>query len=340
MVATNNEVSTCPTVDTQAVFNFNYNTILGFSETTTFSASGVPAGATVNFSPTSLSTDGSFTMTIGNIGATMEGEYTITVTGTSASVTETVDVLLKNTCTQIECNTYASAQNLNLAIVDGSGGTPGQPFATNVITVPDLGSPIESITVNVDVTHTYISDLLVRIIHPDGATFVDVWSGNCGSNANFDVTFDDMAAAIACGSPTNGTYAPANPLTAFNGLDTAGDWTILLADFFAQDTGNLNDWSITICTEQPLSVDEFGADEFAIFPNPNQGEFTIKMTSGSNEDIKVNVYDIRGRSIFNSRYTNTGQFSEVVSLNNVQSGMYLVTVSDGDKRTTKKIIVE
>lgn len=340
MVSTNNEISTCPTIDTEAVFNFNYNTIMGFSETTTFSASGVPAGATVNFAPPSLGADGSFTMTIGNLGATMQGEYTITVTGTSATVTETVDVLLKNTCTQIECDTFASAQNLNLAIADGSGGNPGTPFATNIITVPDLGAPIESVTVNVDVSHTFVSDLLVRIIHPDGTNFVDVWVGDCGNNVDFDVTFDDMAPTIACASPTTGTYAPTNPLSAFAGLDTAGDWTVLIADFFAADTGVLNDWSITLCTEQPLSVEEFGADEFAIFPNPNQGEFTIKMTSGSNQDIQVDVFDIRGRSIFNSRYTNTGQFSEVVSLNNVQSGMYLVTVTDGDKRTTKKIIVE
>ncbi|SDR69064.1 Por secretion system C-terminal sorting domain-containing protein [Formosa sp. Hel1_31_208] len=340
LVSANNEISSCPTVDNQVVFNFSYNTILSFTETTTFSASGAPAGATVTFSPTSLSADGDFTMTVGNLGATAEGEYTITVTGTSATVTESTDVLLKNTCTEVVCDPFASATNLNLAIVDGNAGNPGTPFLTNILTLPDLGAPIESISVNVDVSHTFVSDLIVRIIHPDGVTFVDVWNGNCGSNANFDVTFDDTAPAITCASPTTGTYAPTNPLSAFAGLATAGDWTILIADFFAADTGQLNDWSITVCTEQPLSVAEFGSDEFLIFPNPNQGEFTIKLNSSSNEDIIVDVYDIRGRRIFNNTYVNNADFNEVVRLNNVQSGMYLVTVSDGDKKTTKKIIVE
>ena len=169
---------------------------------------------------------------------------------------------------------------------------------------------------------------------------MDVWNGNCTDNDDFDITFDDNGATLACGSPTNGTFVPANPLSAFNGLEAAGDWTILLADFFGGDVGTLNDWALEICAEQELSVSEFDTNDFSIFPNPNKGEFTIKLNSSSNEDINVDVFDIRGRRIFSNAYENNADFSEVVRLNNVQSGMYLVTVSDGNNKTTKKIIVE
>lgn len=341
LTANNSPIMSCPTTDTQVVFDLSYTAISGFSETTSFTASGAPAGATVSFSPTSLNDTGSFTMTVGNLGATALGEYTITVTGTSSpgNVVETVDVLLKNTCTTIVCDPYDSPQNLNLAIVDGNAGNPGMPFTTHVINIPDLAT-IESLTVNVDVTHTYVSDLIVRIIHPDGTTFVDVWNGDCGSNDNFDITFDDNGATLACGSPTVGTFVPGEALSLFNGMEAQGDWTILLADFFAQDTGNLNDWSLTICSEQSLSTEEFSVEDFSIFPNPNEGEFTVKLNSNSGNDINIDVFDIRGRRIFNNSYANNADFSEVVRLNNVQSGIYLVTVSDGDKKTTKKIIVE
>jgi subtilisin-like proprotein convertase family protein len=334
------ELLTCPTTDTQAVFNFSYTTTLGFSETTTFSATGVPAGATTTFSPTSLNADGSFSLTLGNLGATSVGTYNITVTGTSSpsGVEETIDIVLNNNCTEIVCNTYSSPQNLNLPITDGSGGSAGTPIMEHIINIPDAAT-IESMTVNVDVTHTYISDLLVRIVHPDGATFVDVWSGDCGSNDNFDVTFDDTAGSLTCASPTTGTYAPANPLSTFNGLDAQGDWTILIGDFFAEDTGNLNDWSIEICSEQALSVTDFELSDLRVYPNPNNGSFNVGFSPKSGKDISIEVYDIRGRAIYSKTYGSVSRFDEVIQLNYADSGVYLLSIADGSQKVTKKIVV-
>ncbi len=340
LATTDNEIFSCPNTDTEAVFTFNYSTILDFNETTTFSASGVPAGASVAFSPTSLNSNGSFTMTIGNLGMTAQGDYTITVTGTSSSVTKSFDVVLNNNCTEIQCNTYESAPNLNLTITDGAGGSAGQPILEHVINIPDSGL-IESMTVNVNVSHTYVSDVRAVLLHPNQTDFIYLWNLNCGNNDDFDVTFDDEASAITCGSPTVGTFQPAQALSAFSGLESQGDWTLIMLDYFAGDEGTLNNWSIEICSEQQLSVDEFSANEFSIFPNPNNGEFTIKLNSNSGNDIAVDVFDIRGRKIFNNSYSrNNSDFSQSIKLNSVEAGMYLVTVSDGAKKITKKIIVE
>jgi len=77
-----------------AVYNFTYNTFLGFSETTTFSATGNPAGTTVTFSPTTATADATaVTMTVSGITDANVGANTITVTGTSASVTKNADVI-------------------------------------------------------------------------------------------------------------------------------------------------------------------------------------------------------------------------------------------------------
>ena len=93
-------------------------------------------------------------------------------------------------------------------------------------------------------------------------------------------------------------------------------------------------------TETALSADDFSDANFIVFPNPNTGKFTVQLKSGSNQDIQVKVYDIGGRQIFNNAYRNSGTFNEVIKLNNVQSGMYLVNVSDGTRTSTKKIIIE
>ncbi len=351
MTASNSPILSCPTIDTEVVFNLSYTAIAGFSETTSFSASGVPAGATVSFSPTSLSTDGNFTMTIGNLGATTEGEYTITVTGTSASVTETVDVLLKNTCTSIQCSSYDSAENLNIAIPDSPGGGAPGVLRNVFINIPN-SDIIERMTVTIDVSHTWVSDLLVGVI-PPGGTFPDdileLWSGNCGVTAppgvqNFDIIFDDEGMPLPgtdeCSNNLTGIFAPEGTLSDLNGTDAQGDWELVIGDFAAGDSGTLNDWSIEICAEAPLSVEEFEVDTFSIFPNPNKGEFTVNLNTLSNEDVNIGVFDIRGRRIFDNTYTNNSDFSEVVRLNNVQSGMYLVTVNYGNKQMTKKIVVD
>ena len=91
---------------------------------------------------------------------------------------------------------------------------------------------------------------------------------------------------------------------------------------------------------QSLSTNNFGLSNFSIYPNPNKGNFNVKFDSSSSNDISILVHDIRGRSIFEKQYPNTGMFSQNLQLDNLQSGVYLVTVKDGDIKITKKIVIE
>jgi len=76
-----------------AVYNFTYNTFLGFTDTTTFSATGLPAGTSAVFSPPSASADGTnVTVTVSGTGSLAVGNYPFTLVGTSGSITKTADV--------------------------------------------------------------------------------------------------------------------------------------------------------------------------------------------------------------------------------------------------------
>ncbi|WP_417859778.1 reprolysin-like metallopeptidase [Winogradskyella sediminis] len=240
----------------------------------------------------------------------------------------------------VDCNTY-SDNNVNTAIADGTGTTTpinGTPLI-RTINVPD-NFTIESLKFNLDIEHTYVGDLLVRLIHPNGTTEVNVWSGNCTSNDNILIDFEDNSPDIDCSLTGAGnTYAPAEPLSAFTGLNSQGDWTILIADFFQGDTGELKNWSLEFCVES-LSIVENELDQLSIYPNPNNGEFNIEFNSKSGEAISVAVYDIRGRSIYAKNYDSVGRFNEAIQLNNAQSGVYLLTIIDGTQKVTKKIIVD
>ena len=66
----------------------------GFNETVTFGVSGLPAGATATFNPTSVTSSGTTALTIVTDASTPAGTYQLTVTGTSVSRTHSADVSL------------------------------------------------------------------------------------------------------------------------------------------------------------------------------------------------------------------------------------------------------
>jgi hypothetical protein len=89
-----------------------------------------------------------------------------------------------------------------------------------------------------------------------------------------------------------------------------------------------------------LSVETFGFENFVVYPNPNKGEFTIKLSTTLSSKVKVKLIDLRGRVIYSTIYNDGGDFEKTLSLKSIQSGMYILSASDGLRRSTKKIIIE
>jgi hypothetical protein len=44
--------------------------------------------------------------------------------------------------------------------------------------------------------------------------------------------------------------------------------------------------------------------------------------------------------VFDKNYTSNGSLEETITLNSLQSGVYLVSVTDGTRKEVKKLIVE
>ncbi len=109
---TETSVDVCSPND--ATYNFTYNTFLGFTDTTTFSTTGLPAGASATFSPTIADADGTaVTVTVTGTSGLTAGNYPFSLVGTSGSITKTTDVELN-----VYDTTYAT---LNLtAPADGA----------------------------------------------------------------------------------------------------------------------------------------------------------------------------------------------------------------------------
>ncbi len=98
--------------------------------------------------------------------------------------------------------------------------------------------------------------------------------------------------------------------------------------------------SRTFTVSPNLASNGFGFENFVLAPNPNNGNFKISFNSDSNSDVKININDIRGRKIFTETYENNGLFNQDLKLNNIQSGIYLITIQNGNYKTVKRIVVE
>lgn len=245
---------------------------------------------------------------------------------------------------------YTYSNNTTLNISDGAGANTPGTTATKTIAVPGtVTGNINSISTSLTLSHSYVQDLVVQLVHPDG-TVINLMNRNCdegiSASTTYNFNFTDAGASAlpngSCLSPLiTGNVKPQTPLTGLAGKTANGTWTLRATDWFTGDTGNVTNWSLNICMAQtPLTNESFNAiNDLSIYPNPNSGTFTVNFQTESNQtDIKV--HDVRGRQVFTKTFENNGLFNHTISLNNVETGIYLVTVQDGNRKVVKKIVVE
>jgi subtilisin-like proprotein convertase family protein len=237
---------------------------------------------------------------------------------------------------QTVCNTY-NATNMPIVI-----SASGSPTINSIINIP-AGASISDVNVTANVTHSSVNELTAVLSNPNGVQVFLLANPCAAGNQNFNVTFDDAGlTTYVCGSnpAISGTIKPLTELNALNGDNSTGNWTLQIFDGTSGNGGTLNSWSLNICGFQALSNSSNEFKDFVIRPNPSKGIFNVAFNSSSNEKIKVAVYDMSGRNIFDKYYTNNGAFSQEIELNNVAAGVYLLNVQDGINTTTKRIVVE
>ncbi|ESU29047.1 putative M12B family metalloprotease [Flavobacterium limnosediminis JC2902] len=337
------------TVTSQATSGISWTQ--GSTQTVTWTVNNTntsPGGANVDIL---LSTDGGQTFPTVLLANTLnDGTQTITVPNIAAQQCRIMVKASGNVFFNVNaayfaigytitttCNTYSNTTPL--VIPDATAGGPGA-VVNNTISVPVITGTIYDVDVNLNVNHSWPSDLVIALNHPDN-TQVTLWGRACAGNDNFNITLSDGSPAFTCVANMTGTFAPSSPLSAFNNKPRNGTWTLLASDFALQDTGQINSWSINVCTQTfTLATESFGLQDFTLYPNPNNGNFNVQFSSDTQNNVKIGVHDMRGRLVFEKEYQNAGIFNQNIQLTNVQSGVYIVTVQDGDRKEVKKISIK
>jgi hypothetical protein len=132
-----------------------------------------------------------------------------------------------------------------------------------------------------------------------------------------------------------------NSLITFNNTELSQFNDNFLVDISNGINGLLSDQSIQINSTSLLSNKEFEVNELGIYPNPSEdGKINIQISTASNDDVNINIYDLLGRKVFDEIYENSNIFKKELKVDKFSNGIYLIEIQQGGKKTTKKIIIK
>ncbi|WP_298900709.1 T9SS type A sorting domain-containing protein [uncultured Psychroserpens sp.] len=124
--------------------------------------------------------------------------------------------------------------------------------------------------------------------------------------------------------------------------DPSNGFDITEIKIFPTDTDDLNDFgfhNIDIDILDTLGVDESSLLEnnVSVFPNPSNGDITLKNTTIALE--KIVVSDLNGRTVFTKNLNGVIGNVDVSMSSKLSAGVYLMTVSSKEGSAVKKIII-
>ena len=187
--------------------------INGEAEAVTLTAGATPAGVTVSFEPATITAGESAIVTISVAAGASRSTAPVTITGTAASITRSVAL----TITVNSVPGCAASNDTDVAIPDNT-------TVQSTIALTDCAAtPSATSTVEVHIVHTYIGDLVVTLIAPDGASYV-LHNRAGGGTDNIDQTYTVNLA----GDAPNGT------------------WTLRVQDAATIDTGYIDSWTLSL----------------------------------------------------------------------------------------------
>ncbi|WP_343224410.1 S8 family serine peptidase [Pseudoalteromonas sp. Of11M-6] len=283
-----------------ATYEFTFASVADWQGTIDLSVTSPIAGATL--SATTAMPGDTVTLSVPTTASTQWGEYSFTLNATSGELADQEQVGLYVLPQGLSDFSYENTTAVDIPDNDASG-------ITSVITVADTVTVFDSNTL-VDITHTYIGDLIVTLTSPAG-TVATLHNRQGGAADDINQTFNSAA---------------------FNGEVATGDWTLSVSDNAGIDTGTLNSWTLNLTglgetsPQPPVAGFSFAASGLAV-------TFTDE-SRDPNDDIVSWAWDFGDGSISTDaspihEFAASGEYS--VSLT--------VTDSEGNSHTTTQSVI-
>jgi hypothetical protein len=104
----------------------------------------------------------------------------------------------------------------------------------------------------------------------------------------------------------------------------------------------IDDVSVINCNDTISSINEINQQyDVKLYPNPNNGTFTIECNVFENESAVLNIYDVTGKKIA-KHFVNSKNKSLTINENSLDAGVYYyqITVNDKTIKSNKLVIIK
>ena len=99
------------------------------------------------------------------------------------------------------------------------------------------------------------------------------------------------------------------------------------------------------CKSSKTLVDELkknNGSKLGLFPNPNQGSFTLNVSFESKiDEATIRIYNSMGQILYNEMICSDSEdFGEQIRLNGLTPGIYFVNVKNANQEVSRKMIIK
>ena len=127
---------------------------------------------------------------------------------------------------------------------------------TSTLEVTGLSNAVANVEVEVNLTHTYVGNLVLTLVAPD-STRITLANRDGGDGDGFVATiFSDQAQTpmLSALAPFKGKFRPIQPLSSVNGKSANGTWSLEVQDAAVGDVGRVTKWGLTLTTASTMAA--------------------------------------------------------------------------------------
>ncbi|MBX7240652.1 MAG: T9SS type A sorting domain-containing protein [Bacteroidia bacterium] len=327
---------------------------IGCVEEQTFNISNA-SGATVSLTPTSVSCNGG---NDGGLSAQVSGgtgpfTYSWSNGSTSSSISNltagsyTVTVTDALGCSTIQSGSVPQPAILAVNVTPVNSNCAG---LNGSLAVAALGgtSPYSYSWSNGMSTQT-IS------VAPGSYSVVVTDSKGCTVTQSGTVTAPALLSVNTSSTPSTGTNGTATATVTGGTLPYTYSWNSIppqfvmtasslppgnYAVFVTDANGCTQTGSVTV--QNAISIEDLsiGLSRFNVYPNPNQGIFTIEAVMTSAENLSVEIKDMKGSTLFSSFHSNTSELQLPVDISQFAKGIYVVSLITEKGKAHLKLMIQ
>ena len=184
------------------------------------------------------------------------------------------------------------------------------------------------------------------LVYWNGSILVDARHNGVGATPTVDPTNNWVLVSNTDNTPSTGlrTLVYTRPFNTgdsndyiFNYADTNIDlaWARFSSASFALSYHGGSNRGVLLNIATTLGVDKFSLDSAQVYPNPTDGDFTVKTTTSL---TKISIYTLTGAFVKSIEVENSADNAEV-NITGIQSGVYLIELQNETEKSWKKIIV-